>query len=118
MEDLLKQILAAMHGLKADMEEVRQDVSALKADMEEVKQDVSALKQDVSLLQDGQRRLEQKVDDIHQSVVRIEEGQPLDIYAMLQGVDRKLVNKDSEISVLNKRVFRVETELELMASKQ
>jgi chromosome segregation ATPase len=84
MENLLKQMLTELQGLKKD----------------------------VTSLMDGQTRLEQKVDGIYQAVVRIEEGQPKDIYAMLENIDRKLEDKDSEITVLNKRIFKIESDIE------
>jgi archaellum component FlaC len=84
MEELLKQILIEIAGMKSE-------ITGIKTNMV---------------------RLEHKVDGIYQSVVRMEEGQPLDIYAMLGNISNKVDSRDSEITVLNKRVFKLESDVE------
>ncbi len=91
MEKLLNQILSELQTMKKEIHIIQNDISTIK---------------------DDQLRIEQKVDGIYNSVVRIEEGQPKDIYAMLENIGHKLDNKDAEIAVLNKRVFKVETDIE------
>lgn len=105
MEQILNQILSEMQGM-------RSDIQSMKVDIKELQSDMQIVKFDIVKLNEGQLRLEQKVEEIHKAVVRLEDGQPKDIHAMLGNIDRKLDLKDSEINVLNKRVFKVETELE------
>ncbi|WP_339061089.1 hypothetical protein [Tepidibacillus marianensis] len=80
--------------------------------LKQILSEVQNIKNDIISLKDNQNRLEHKVDGIYQAVVRIEEGQPKDIFAILENINRKLDNKDSEINVLNKRIFKVEAEIE------
>ena len=60
--------------------------------------------------------LEIKVDEIQGSLNRIEEGQPKDILAILDRIEKKMDGKfhvkDAEINILNQRVFRLETQVE------
>ncbi len=88
-------------------------------EIKELRTDVTTLKGDVSLLKDGQERLETSLEkleigqkEIQESIIRLEEGQPKDIVALLDRINKKLDKKGFEIQVLNKRVFEVETELE------
>jgi hypothetical protein len=42
----------------------------------------------------------------------MEKNEPADVLAMLKQINGKLDGRDDEIQVLNKRVFKVETEIE------
>lgn len=81
------------------------------------------MKNNVDELVHGQTRLEtrfdgleMKVDEIQITLNRIEEGQPKDILAILDSMEKKMDGKfhekDAEISILNQRVFRLETQVE------
>lgn len=98
MEQILQAILGELQLIKEGQARLESRMDRLEGRMDK--------------LEESHLRLEQKVDGIYQAVVRIEEGQPLDIYAMLTNIERKLDTKDSEIAVLNKRVFRLESDME------
>lgn len=112
MEDLLKQILSEIQSMKSDIHRMDSRIETMDSRIESMDSRIETLSADVTHLKEGQHRLEQKVDGIYKSVVRLEEGQPLDIISILHNIDRKLDLKDSEITVLNKRMFKVETQLE------
>jgi hypothetical protein len=58
-----------------------------------------------------------RLDSIEQSIHRIESSQPDDIKAILQTISDKLDERDSEIQVLNRRVFKVESALERLSGQ-
>jgi uncharacterized coiled-coil protein SlyX len=57
-------------------------------------------------------QMDGKIDRVEESVNRIEHGQPTDTLAMLKQISGKLDERDDEIQVLNKRVFKTEAEIE------
>ncbi len=59
--------------------------------------------------------LEEGQQEIKEGLVRVEESQPKDILAMLERIDRSLENKGFELYALNKRVFKVEAEIERLS---
>lgn len=58
-----------------------------------------------------------RLESIEQSIQRVESSQPDDIKAMLQTISDKLDERDSEIQVLNRRVFKVESALERLSGQ-
>ena len=52
-----------------------------------------------------------------QSVHRIELTQPEDIKAMLHTINNKLDERDSDLRVLNHRVFKVESSVERLTNQ-
>lgn len=107
VEDTLKQILSELKIITTDMSEVKGDISNLKEDMSEVKSDVSVLKEDVTQLKSdmadvkaGQERLQRNIMD------------------SLGTYTEKIIEYfDNKTEVLNKRVYRVETEVERLSRK-
>ncbi|MBD2843560.1 hypothetical protein IDH44_00025 [Paenibacillus sp. IB182496] len=91
MENLLQQILQEIQRLKEDVRQVNQNQL---------------------LLNENQHQMSHQINAIHQSVVRIEDGQPKDIFALLEKIHHNFLDKDAEIAALNKRVFRLETDIE------
>lgn len=49
---------------------------------------------------------------IEEAVFRLEENQPKDIMGILNQINKKLDERDSELQVLNKRLFKTESEIE------
>jgi predicted nucleic acid-binding Zn-ribbon protein len=107
MEELLTQLMNEMREFRSDVNKRFENVSL---QLENIENDVKGLKEEVQYLKEGQQRLEE-------AVARIESSQPHDIMAMLKSIDRKLDDKDFELSVLNKRVFKTEVDIERL-SKQ
>ncbi len=84
----------------------------MEAILNQILSEIKGMKADIVYLKESQSSIEQKIDGIYKAVVRIEEGQPKDIFAILENINQKLDTKESEINVLNKRIFKVETEIE------
>ncbi|MDF2925603.1 MAG: hypothetical protein K0R57_4517 [Paenibacillaceae bacterium] len=139
MEELLQRILTEVQDIKQGQQEMNERLTRLEsgqvrlesrqAQLEEgqvrlesrqaqLEEGQVRLESRQAQLEENQLRLEQKVDGIYQAVVRIEEGQPLDIFALLENIDRKLDRRDSEIAVLNKRVFKLESDMERWSHQQ
>lgn len=49
---------------------------------------------------------------IESAVIRLEENQPQDIIAILDQINKKLDERDDELQVLNKRLFKTESKVE------
>ncbi|WP_019156363.1 hypothetical protein [Robertmurraya massiliosenegalensis] len=95
MEEILNQILN-------ELKEMRVDISEVKGDVNEIRVDVNELKVDVNDLKQGQDRLEVGLEKLQKNLV-----ESLDLYT-----DKIVNHVDDKIEVLNKRVFKVETEIE------
>ncbi|WP_456276560.1 hypothetical protein [Bacillus sp. AK128] len=54
----------------------------------------------------------EKLDRIERTLSRIENDQPKDMTGMLKQINSKNKEHDSQIEVLNKRVFNVESKIE------
>lgn len=80
--------------------------------LQSIAQSQSQILQRLDSVESGQRDLFAEVQEIKQGVYRIEESQPKDVTAMLSRIYSKLEDKDFEVSVLNKRVFKLEAEVE------
>ncbi|CAJ1000977.1 hypothetical protein BSPP4475_01380 [Brevibacillus aydinogluensis] len=68
-------------------------------------------------MEDFKEQALSRLDSIEQSIHRIESSQPDDIKAILQTISDKLDERDSEIQVLNRRVFKVESALERLSGQ-
>jgi chromosome segregation ATPase len=108
MENTLKQILDELKGLRSDVGELKDGQKGLRADVEELRDGQRGLRADVEEVKNGQK-------EIKEAVIRLEETQPKDIIAILERIDKKLDTKDFELYALNKRVFKVETEIERLS---
>lgn len=145
MEHMLQQILQEIKSVKTDVLSLHQDNQSLKNGMQELNQNQILLAERQSQLEkkqlqfeqnqtdlqknqlrmeENQVRLEQnqvqtniKISDIHTAVVRLENGQPKDIVALLETFDDYFCEKDSELAILNHRIFRVESRLERMSMR-
>lgn len=138
MEHMLQQILQEIKSVKTDVLSLHQDNQSLKNGIQELNQNQILLaerqsqleknqlqfEQSQSRLEENQVRLEQnqvqtniKISDIHTAVVRLENDQPKDIVALLETFDDYFCEKDSELAILNHRIFRVESRLERMSMR-
>ncbi len=119
MNDILKQILDEIQGMKTNMQNMNADISDMKTDMQNMNADISGMKTDMQNMNANISTrfdnietkfsiLQTDVNEIKSIVKRIEENHPEDIHAMLKTINRKLDQRDIDIQVLNKRVFKVE----------
>lgn len=108
MENILQQILQEIQLVRQDMQQLQQNQLKLEQNQQQLQQNQLNLEQ-------SQKEMSFQINSIYQSVVRIEDGQPQDIYAILQSIHNKIIDKESEISALNKRIFRLESAFERMS---
>lgn len=132
-EQLLQQILEELKGLKDEQQGLRQEIidirktMATKEDISDIRQtmatkeDVSDIRQtmatkedvsDIPLIKQAVAEINERTKVIEQSVQHLEKNEPADVLAMLDCIDQKLEEKGSEITVLNNRLFKVESTAE------
>jgi hypothetical protein len=95
MEDTLKLILTEMKEIRNDISNIKNVQGALTSNQEEFK------KQQFILIA-GQKRIENKLDKLNTNVIT----------SMGDYTDKIIHHFDDTAQVLNKRIFKVETELE------
>jgi hypothetical protein len=95
MEDTLKLILTEMKEIRNDISDIKNVQGALTSNQEEFK------KQQFILIA-GQKRIENKLDKLNTNVIT----------SMGDYTDKIIHHFDDTAQVLNKRIFKVETELE------
>ncbi|MFB5763663.1 hypothetical protein [Paenibacillus medicaginis] len=105
LEQMLNQILQELRSIKSDIQQLNQNQQLLD-------QNQKSLDQNQKLLDQNQKQMTPQIDNILQSVIRIEDSQPKDISALLDRIHDNILDKDSEIAALNKRVFRLESDFE------
>ncbi|KIY22566.1 hypothetical protein [Mesobacillus subterraneus] len=87
-EEILKQILSEIKGVKHGQEQLEKKMEARF------------------------NTVDNRLESIEQTLVRMEADQPEDITALLKQINGKLEDKDYDVQALNKRVFKVESEIE------
>lgn len=91
---------------------MEQVLNQILQELQALRQDVQQLNQNQLLLDQNQKQMALQINSIYQSTVRLEDGQPKDIFAFLEKIHNNFVDKDSEVAALNKRIFRLESEFE------
>jgi septation ring formation regulator EzrA len=119
LEQGFQELRQSQQQLEQGFQELRQSQQQLEQGFQELQQNQLRLEHRMQELEQNQRTLEQnqkemssQIDDIYRAVVRIEDGQPQDIYALLRSIHHKFNDTESEISALNRRVFRLESAFE------
>lgn len=81
--------------------------------LQEFREEFSGFQQEVRTFQEKtgefQEQTTAQLEKMETSLDRLEQNQPADIISLLQQMNRKI---DNHTEVLNKRVFRVETDIE------
>lgn len=62
-------------------------------------------------------RTDDKLKRMESALTRLENDQPKDVTAILEQINTKMEVRDSELQALNKRVFKVESEIERLTSQ-
>ncbi|ESU33510.1 hypothetical protein G3A_06210 [Bacillus sp. 17376] len=107
MEQILNQILFEMKNMRTDvseLKEMRADVSELK-DMREDMEDLKVIRADLNDLKEGQKRLEIGQEKLQKNLIA-----SLGLYT-----DKIVEHFDASTEVLNKRVYKAETEIERLS---
>jgi predicted nucleic acid-binding Zn-ribbon protein len=100
--ELLKQILDELKGLN-------QRVGGIESEIQDVK---SQMNSHFDTIETNMSHMQGDVSSIKNSVDRMEQNEPADVLAMLKQINGKLDGRDDEIQVLNKRLFKTESEVE------
>jgi chromosome segregation ATPase len=100
--ELLKQILDELKGLN-------QRVGGIESEIQDVK---SQMNSRFDTIETNMSHMQGDVSSIKNSVDRMEKNEPADVLAMLKQINGKLDGRDDEIQVLNKRLFKTESEVE------
>lgn len=104
MDQILNQILLEMKNMRADvsgLKEMRKDVNGLK-NMREDMEDLKVIRADLNDLKEGQKRLEIGQEKLQKNLTA-----SLGLYT-----DKIVEHFNASTEVLNKRVYKVETEIE------
>ncbi|HZG59697.1 MAG TPA: hypothetical protein VEY68_04315 [Anoxybacillus sp.] len=117
MEELLKQILFKLDHFDQKLDRIEGRLDRLEQRMDSLEQRMDGLEQRMASLETRQDRLESELQEVKGAVFRLEDSQPKDIYALLENIDKKLEERNFEMHALNKRVFKVEAELERINSR-
>jgi len=91
---------------------MEETLNQILQELQALRQDVQQLNQNQILLDQNQKQMSIQIHSIYQSTVRLENGQPKDIFALLEKIHHNFTDKDSEVAALNKRIFRSESEFE------
>ncbi|MGF2616362.1 hypothetical protein FZC84_01085 [Rossellomorea vietnamensis] len=94
MENILKQILGELQGIKTDVGDLKTDVGSLKTDVLELKT--------------GQARLENGLQKLQKNFI-----ESLDV-----NTEKITDHIDNRTEVLNKRVYHVESDIERLIRQQ
>jgi|SRR5690625_3128805 len=125
-QDEMKQ---EQHSFKTSLENLREEQQLFKMSQDEMKDEQQSFKNSLEKIKDDIDHrfdtfettvchMQKDINEIKESVHRIEENEPRDILEMLDIIYNKIDEKDSDILVLNKRLFRVESVLEKIQNKQ
>lgn len=116
---MLSQILQEIKSIKCDIQQLNQNQLLLSENQKQLEQNQKSmelnqksLEQRQEVLEQNQQQMSLQADNILQAVLRIEDSQPEDISALLDRIHNNILDKDSEIAALNKRVFRLESDFE------
>jgi septation ring formation regulator EzrA len=98
MEQLLMKLLQGQERTEKRLDKIQGDLSNVKNDLSNVIVDLAHVKEDVT--------------NIKEAVNRIENHQEETIMGILSHIKKQVDTKESQIQVLNKRLFTVETKTE------
>lgn len=119
LEQSVQQLQQGQAKLEQNFQRLQQGQAKLEQNFQQLQQGQTNLEQNFQRLHQSQLNLERnqetlsaQINEIHQAIVRIEDGQPKDIYALLHNIYKAIQDKEYDIAALNKRVFRLEAEFE------
>ncbi|MGD6967392.1 hypothetical protein ACQCVP_13255 [Rossellomorea vietnamensis] len=122
VENILKQILSELRGIKTDVGDLKADVGSLKTDVGDLKADVGDLKTDVGGLKTDVGDLKTDVLELKTGQARLENGLKnlqKNIIDSLGVYTEKITDHvDARTEVLNKRVYHVESDSERLSRQQ
>jgi chromosome segregation ATPase len=105
MEQLLMKLLQGQERTEKRLDKIQGDLSNVKNDLSNVIVDLAHVKEDLA-------HVKEDVTNIKEAVNRIENHQEETIMGILSHIKKQVDTKESQIQVLNKRLFTVETKTE------
>ncbi|MFV9510067.1 hypothetical protein [Tepidibacillus sp. LV47] len=108
--DNLKNLLREV--LKEELQPIHERINQLHEQNSQLQEQINQLKYETNQQFEN---IKTELKEIMATVQRIEQNQPEDIMAMLQTINNKLDQRDAELQVLNRRVFKLESDVERMA---
>ncbi|WP_110112095.1 hypothetical protein [Bacillus sp. CGMCC 1.16541] len=130
MEIVLKQILSELQNvntrlgsleegqaeMRNDISGLKSDVSLLKSEQQEMRKDISGLKSDVSSLKSEQQDMRKDISNLQADIAEMKEQQKQNqkeiITTLGSYMDKVVAYVDDKTEALNKRVYKVETDIE------
>ena len=105
MEEVLKQILNGIQEMRVGMNDLKLGQNGLEVDIKDLKQGQNGLEVDIKDLKQGQNRLEIGQEKLQKNLV-----DSLGFYT-----DKIVEHIDDKTEAFNKRVYKVETEIERLS---
>lgn len=113
-EKVLNEILEQLNNLNKVQQEVKVDMAGIKQAQQDIE---SQMNSRFDALEVKVAQVQEDTTEIKAGVNRIEKNEPKDIHAMLDQINHKLNDKDSDVFALHKRLFRVESTLERITNQ-
>lgn len=119
-EEYKKENSVQFSELKVNFTDLSEQFAGFKGEFEDFQKENKEQFADLRE-QFNQHKLENKVQfdqfkaqltRVEDTLVRLEENQSQDIVAVLKQIDKKLDDRDNELQVLNKRLFKTESDVE------
>ncbi len=95
-------------SLKGEFSGLKEEVTDLKKEMTDLKVEFTSFKQETA----------KNFYVVHESITRLENTQRDDVLALLNHIDSKMIDSKAETSVLNHRLFQVESQTERLIKQQ
>lgn len=111
-DEMLKEILKEVKGLKEDMKDMKVDMKDMKEDMNGLKVEMRDVKVDMNGMKNAMKEMKEDMNDRFNSVdlalEQIINQNHEDVVGMIKTMDIKLDAKDNEVLAINRRLHRVE----------
>ncbi|NBI30631.1 hypothetical protein [Chengkuizengella marina] len=101
-DKVLNLILNKLDSLESESKAIRNEMNEMRAEF----------RTETELIRNEMNEMRSDISEIKQSIHRLEESQPKDIFALLKNISIKVDYCDHQIGVLNKRLFKAESHIE------
>lgn len=112
MEEILKKLLEGQSRTEKKLSTIQDDITNIKDDMTNLKDDIINIKSDMTNIKGDMTNIQGNIKTIKETINRIENHQEESLMGILNQIKKQAELKDSQIQVLNKRLFTVETKTE------
>ncbi|MCD8501414.1 MAG: hypothetical protein LRY71_06625 [Bacillaceae bacterium] len=102
-------------GLKGEFISLKGEFSGLKGEVTDLKKEMTDLKVEFTSFK---QETAKNFYVVHESITRLENTQRDDVLALLKHIDSKMIDSKAETTVLNHRLFQVESQTERLIKQQ